>query len=218
MRYIEKTKEPTEFLEWKNLENEDWTPDYNNIPTAVKEILHLSLIREQGFICCYCGKTITPSDSHIEHIKPQGDKKYHTLSLTHTNLLASCKRQSNKNEPLHCGKAKGEWYEEALFIDPTKPECENKFIFTFDGRISPRSAEDIAASKTIKKLALDLPILDNHRRKALSVLDDIIDDTDALESLASAYNRRNTNGQFEPFCFVLLSIIKVLIPHYADPS
>lgn len=51
------------------------------------------LIKDQGFICCYCGQRIR-DDSHtsIEHLQPKS--KYKNSALDFDNLLASCKGSS----------------------------------------------------------------------------------------------------------------------------
>lgn len=59
MKYIRKGKEPEEFTNWKNLENDDWKPNWDdNFQAPEKPIVHESLLREQGYICCYFVKQL----------------------------------------------------------------------------------------------------------------------------------------------------------------
>ncbi|WP_292775105.1 retron system putative HNH endonuclease [Nostoc sp. NMS9] len=88
MKYIKKSEEPESFTVWKNLANEDWQPSWENFSKPQKTDVHDSLLQEQGFICCYCGRRITKDISHIEHLKPR--KTHYNLALEYTNLLASC--------------------------------------------------------------------------------------------------------------------------------
>ena len=58
MRYIKKQQTPPKFTEWKAQANEAWQPFWNskstNFQNPQKEIVHKSLLKEQGYICCYC--------------------------------------------------------------------------------------------------------------------------------------------------------------------
>jgi uncharacterized protein (TIGR02646 family) len=97
MRYIKKQEAPPEFTEWKAQENEDWKPFWNskatNFRNPQKEIVHQSLLTEQGYICCYCQRRINLNNSHIEHFKPKDESCYPELSLEYTNFLASCQKE-----------------------------------------------------------------------------------------------------------------------------
>ncbi|MGK7925879.1 MAG: retron system putative HNH endonuclease [Spirulina sp.] len=97
MKYIKKNEEPEIFRDWKALANEDWQPNWDeNFQSPEKPAVHRSLLREQGSICCYCGREITRETSHIEHLKPRS--LYPDLALNYSNLLASC--QGESTEPL----------------------------------------------------------------------------------------------------------------------
>lgn len=88
MKYIKKCEEPEEFSNWKALENDNWKPSWDNFQVPQKPAVHDALLREQGYICCYCGMRITRDGSHIEHLKPRS--AYPHLALEYTNLMASC--------------------------------------------------------------------------------------------------------------------------------
>lgn len=89
------------------MENEDWKPSWDGLRAPEKSELHEALLREQDFICCYCGMRINRETSHIEHLKPR--TTYPELALEYSNLLASCQGESEEPppEPVHCGHKKG---------------------------------------------------------------------------------------------------------------
>ena len=101
MKFIDKSKEPEEFTNWKALANQDWQPNWDNFQKPEKNIVHNSLLQEQGYICCYCGRRISRQDSHIEHLKPRN--QYPELALNYHNILASCQKEVKPKEPIHCG-------------------------------------------------------------------------------------------------------------------
>ncbi len=71
MKYIIKQAEPQELLDFKAAANDKWTPTYSGLTSIAKKALRESLMKEQGYICCYCERTLTKNDLHIEHFKPQ---------------------------------------------------------------------------------------------------------------------------------------------------
>lgn len=106
MRYIDKTgKEPEAFRQWKE-ENKDileklygdtsittkrlWRLIDRQNGVFNKKALRTSLLKEQGYICCYCGRRILdhPSQSVIDHLLPKSRFKEKTYD--YDNLLASC--------------------------------------------------------------------------------------------------------------------------------
>jgi hypothetical protein len=54
MKYIIKNSEPIEFGKWKALANDNWKPTYSDLRGNEKTDVHISLMEEQGYICCYC--------------------------------------------------------------------------------------------------------------------------------------------------------------------
>lgn len=84
MKSIIKQDEPQEFINWKAMANDDWKPVYDDMGSAIKNVLKQSLMAEQGYICCYCERRLTDDDSHIEHLRPQSEFDEH--SLDYANL------------------------------------------------------------------------------------------------------------------------------------
>ncbi|MBD0346070.1 MAG: TIGR02646 family protein, partial [Coleofasciculus sp. Co-bin14] len=172
MRYINKGKEPESLTKWKALANEDWTPTYDGLCGQEKTDLYNALLREQGFICCYCGMRISRENSdidedtsetgkdtcHIEHLKPQS--VYPELALEYKNLLASCQaeRDTVPRPPVRCGYKKGDWYDNHQMVSPLDENCANFFRYSASGEILPTDELDKqeAAKTSIEKLGLDI--------------------------------------------------------------
>ena len=55
MKHVMKGTSAPKFEAWKALANPDWTPSYENLQNPQKYVLHVSLLKEQGWVCCYCG-------------------------------------------------------------------------------------------------------------------------------------------------------------------
>lgn len=168
MKRIEKEAEPIQFSIWKRQDKMARRPRWNRVPSAIKKSVHESLMREQGFICCYCELRIAMDDSHIEHFRPK--IKFPDLELDYENLHCSCQPDPSRGEPRHCGHRKGSWFDEKLLLSPLEADCENRFRFTANGDVSPRSNNDAAAKTTIERLGLDLPKLRALRAAAIDAL------------------------------------------------
>ncbi len=212
MKYIKKNQPPQDFIEWKKLANENWQPKWNNFQKPEKTSVHNSLLKEQGFICCYCGRRIDLTDSHIEHLKPRN--KYPDLALDYTNLIASCQGENETPPPIpvHCGHKKAEWYEENLMVSPLEENCADFFRYTDDGQILPTKdlTKQAAAKESIQRLALDINKLKKMREQAFEgILDDI--DTlnnDEIRKLINGFEQSNKKGEYEEFCSAIVYILK----------
>ncbi|MCU0757389.1 MAG: TIGR02646 family protein [Xanthomonadales bacterium] len=209
MRYVRKGTAPAAFEAWKAQANADWQPTYADLRQPEKPTLHLALIAEQDKVCCYCGRAITLADSHIEHFRPQ--EPYVTLELDYANLHASCIRETKPGDPLHCGHAKGNDFDETLAISPTEAGCEQRFLYFGTGGIGAADPNDAGARYMIALLKLDLPFLRGRRKE---VLDRIYDPAfletanDAeLELLVQAFRHR----QAEDFGHVIARYAEQLL-------
>ncbi len=209
MKYIKKGEEPESFKAWKSLARTTQNWGYSYLQNPEKRELHEALIREQGYICCYCGMRITRDSSHIEHLKPQSSTDPN-LSVEYTNLLASCQREREPKKPIHCGVAKDDWHDEDLMVSPLQPNCTDFFIYTDDGQILEIDTPDKkdAALETIKRLRLDIPKLNNMREAAIKNLyiDELTDEE--KHKLLQAFEEPNANGQYEEFCSAIAYILK----------
>lgn len=205
MKHVMKGASAPEFEAWKALANPDWTPTYANLQNPQKRALHVSLLKEQGWVCCYCGRSIAQQDSHIEHFRPQ--ERYADSALSYENLHASCIRETEPGTPLHCGHAKGAGFDEVLQISPLDPQCEERFLYTLDGSILARDAADAQADYMVELLQLDISFLRNRREEEVNrVFDPAFLATvtaDELRLLRDAFRRRDEAGRAQSFGHVL---------------
>jgi uncharacterized protein (TIGR02646 family) len=106
MQHIPKNtdNEPTDFQNWKvrKAEKHDllgniavWE-DFR-ADTRIKDVVQEALLKEQGYICCYCCSEIDESKISIEHFNPKSICPK-TDVLDFLNLLASCKSKGSCNE------------------------------------------------------------------------------------------------------------------------
>ncbi len=194
--------------------NADWHPTYAALQNPEKRDLHDALLAEQGYVCCYCGRSIDRDDSHIEHFRPQ--EGHDELALEYSNLFASCIRETKPGAPLHCGHAKGHDFDEKCALSPLEEGCEQRFLYIpGSGGISANDKTDSAAQYMIGLLDLDLKLLCNRRE---SVLKQVFDDAfvegatnDELERLARAYRQRRTDGRLDGFGHVLARYAEQLL-------
>ncbi len=213
MKYIKKGEEPESFKAWKALAKTTPNWGYSYLQNPEKRELHDALLREQGYICCYCGMRITRESSHIEHLKPQSTPDP-DLSVEYTNLLASCQREREPRKPIHCGVAKDNWYDENLIVSPLKQNCIDFFIYTDDGQILDTDIPEkkAAATATIDRLCLNIPKLIAMREEVIkNLLADI--DIDELtdeerQKLVQGFEQPDAKGQYQEFCGAIAYILK----------
>lgn len=204
MKRVIKGIEPASFTQWKALANEEWSPSYAVLRNPQKLELHISLLHEQGYACCYCGNQITLESSHIEHFRPQ--KHFGHLDLEYTNLHASCQGETEEQKPAHCGHSKGSKFAEQSHISPMDDGCESRFRFTLIGEIQSTDNDDAPAKDMIDLLALDIEYLNRRRKEKLEGIfdDEFLADfsTDELEIIIQRC-RQPHSGQHEAFDHVI---------------
>ncbi|MCG7849073.1 MAG: TIGR02646 family protein [ANME-2 cluster archaeon] len=197
MKHIVKDKDTPEFDKWKALDDYEWKKTYDDLVNPEKKEVKDSLMKEQGYICCYCERRLTDDDSHIEHFNPQSNNAVDTLD--YTNMLCSCQDQLEKGEHRNCGNSKGNWFDEDLLISPLDWDCEGHFAYTADGKIHPANESDDAATMTIEKLKLDIGILNDFRKKAIEpFLYEGLDEKE-FSRFVNGYLKKNSYGMFGEF-------------------
>jgi len=222
MKYIKKGSSPSEFEKWKK---DNKTAVYNNVPVDIKEIVRHSLLEEQGYICCYCGARIEKEVTIIEHIKPKGLPEYSKHQLDYDNFLGSCnggtdkrtKQRENGGDlkvirkiPLHCDASKDN---EIINITPLDENCENKFNYFEDGRITGNGSD---AKNTIEILNLNNPILRNIRKNAfraynedIEMIELLVDNSeeDLIIELLNDISCLDGTGKHKPYFYCALNYI-----------
>ncbi len=104
MRFIKKNQQPQSLIEAKKTIP---LPKYDDLDKHVKMDIRISLLEEQGHICCYCMQRIEIDKMKIEHYQSQSD--FPKLQLEFKNMLAACEGEiiTEKGIILHCDSAKG---------------------------------------------------------------------------------------------------------------
>jgi uncharacterized protein (TIGR02646 family) len=205
MRYIHKIEEPQSFSEWKAIESQTPNCTYGNFKNPQKRELHEALLKEQGYLCCYCEIRIARQDSHIEHVWSQG--LYPSLSLDYSNLLASCQGENSPplKKPIHCGQKKDN---ELLKVSPLIPDCAKFFRYTEAGEIlSAQNRDEEAANSAIDILGLNIDKLKRLRKSAIDGLD-INGLTQAeVQQFIQGIRQLNANGQHDEFFSAILYVL-----------
>ena len=211
MIQITKQASPQPFEDWKKV-NRNEKFDKLNANPHVKSILKNALINEQKGLCCYCCTRIKTDNSHIEHIKPKGNKNYSNLRFSYNNLLASCEGFEINNET--CGHNKGEWYDKKLFISPLDNDYESHFTYTFNGKIQGKINNDAKATEAIYRLNLNSYELENARVAIIdSILKDksLVDCVENIEAEIRHYSMQDANGRLEPFYNIIIFTLNYLL-------
>jgi len=197
MKYIIKQQEPLDFINWKANANDDWLPTFAILSDPEKKIVHTALMKEQGYLCCYCERRLRDKDSHIEHFKPQNNPDVDPLDFA--NMLCSCQNQLLKGEPRHCGNLKGGWFDPILLISPFDANCETKFRYKLDGSISPADPNDNAAKETIDRLGLNISKLRAMREQAIELFLNSTPSASELQKFVTDYLQEDSQGRFSQF-------------------
>lgn len=186
MRHVAKQTqaEPSWFAQWRQ----------RNVPvparpaawahfqkTKTRKRLHVHLLAEQGFVCCYCGvrlaappahtaRTQTDETSHIEHVEPKsGPSGNPARALDYDNLLVSCGGLSKSGPRSHCGHAKRDWYDPQRFVSPLDLVCATAFVCEAEGTILPADGDPGgAAGETVRRLGLNCDSLRDRRAQAIA--------------------------------------------------
>ncbi|WRH69100.1 MAG: retron system putative HNH endonuclease [Planktothrix sp. GU0601_MAG3] len=179
--------------------------DYQSFPNPQKRLVRLALLREQGYICCYCCQKIERENSHIEHFLPQS-KTDAELSVTYSNLLASC--GSDQHWPKHCGNQRKN---NPLPVSPLETNCEDYFRYTVEGEIIPTNNLELkdAAKQTIDILNLnnyDLKRMRSEAIQALGIGEELT--KEEAQKLANFYSQLDEQERYQPFCVAILYSLK----------
>ena len=209
MKHIEKSEEPAELSAWKMADKMYLrrNPKWKRFRPHDKIPIHEALCEEQGWICCYCGTEIELKISHIEHLRPR--EYFPDLQFEYDNLLCSCQRELQKEEPRHCGNAKGSWFEEGIMASPLDTDCEGRFEYLENGKIRGVTG-DHGAEETVRHLNLDDDKLRELRKAAIDAAIDGLEifQGEEHQELIGAYLQRSpVTNRFQPFCMAIVQVL-----------
>ncbi len=121
--------------------------------------LRWHLLKEQGYLCCYCLSRIGCRHSKIEHFKPQS--KYPQLQIDYKNLFIACSGDSDTK--FHCDTRKGD--QELSSVD-LLINIENRISYEKTGKI--KSSDPSLEKDLIEILNINSPVLVEHRKQTYS--------------------------------------------------
>jgi len=212
MKHIEKGEEPRSLLKYRKSGN----ADYNRLPKKEKEDLRQALLREQGYICCYCMQRIRENNSKIEHWKPQTPPFAH-LRLDYQNLFIACKgNEGAKKKFQHCDTHKGK---DEITINPADEtkNCEQFVKYRKNGKIY--SDDPIVNKELDGILNLNTQTLKNNRAE---IMGQVINDLTTIKGKNAEWPLRSVrkmirkyegrqgrkNEKFIPLCQLVIYFLK----------
>lgn len=222
MRQIRKDKEPGFLVNWKKQWKKANGRDavYEDLKgTREYFLLKQSLIKEQGYLCCYCEKRIGQegdlSDCDIEHFMPRHpDSRIlsaqecavcKAAQLTYSNLFASCKGE-NADVADHCNHKKDNWFDFKECIALTDSGIGGILGFRQSGEaflLDSRGAE------MVKHLNLNSYVLVQQRKEAFFTMletefedEDLLMDKEYMEAVIGDYENMQ-DGRFQEFCSMI---------------
>ncbi len=209
MKLINKAKEPNSLT----INRKKTNATYDNYPE--KDDLRIALVKEQGYICCYCMQRIEPNleKIKIEHRKPQ--TKNQELQLEYQSLLGAC--MGNEGQPKHlqhCDTSKGD---NEITINPTDniKNCEELIKYRKNGQIY---SDDQTINNDLDKiLNLNMQKLVNFRR---AIREEVINkltnikgkksawDNSKIQKMIEKYQSKDAEGKYKPYCQVVIYFLK----------
>jgi uncharacterized protein (TIGR02646 family) len=206
MKKIIKQSEPRSLVEHRSQAN----ANYENYPD--KDKLRESLLKEQGYICCYCMSRIKLDEMKIEHWQPQ--TKYTSRQLDYKNLLGACMgNQGARPQNQHCDTRKGD---NEITINPIEGDknYENLIKYRPDGKIY---SDDLSINHDLSEtLNLNLGFLKKNRKDALDVVIRKLDEKFSNKTWAKItvqreidkLNTKDENGFYDVYCQFIASYLK----------
>ncbi|OYQ65434.1 TIGR02646 family protein [Pseudanabaena sp. SR411] len=206
MKKIIKQSEPRSLVEHRSQAN----ANYDNYPD--KDDLRKSLLKEQGYICCYCMSRIKSDEMKIEHWQPQ--TKYTSRQLDYRNLLGACMgNQGARPQNQHCDTRKGD---SEITINPIEGDknCENLIKYRPDGKIY---SDDVSINHDLNEtLNLNLDFLKKNRSDALFLVIRKLDEKFSNKTWAKItvqreidkLNTKDENGFYDAYCQFIASYLK----------
>jgi uncharacterized protein (TIGR02646 family) len=239
MKFIEKEKTGIGYRKLLELEKHDGTYEdvKNDISKEnyIRDEVLISLLKEQGYICAYCMREITLSNSTIEHIIGQnyeenGEAIGKANQIKYDNFLAVCKGDSCRNQ-LHCDKSRAKYQKNRpLFSNPLSNQIVQNIKFSETGVIYYKKFLELEKIEKLKKydelgeddnIRFDLHVVLNLncqslKEKRASILKAIKKlskngaQKDKLKKLLDNYENKK-NDKYEEFCEVVIKYINKII-------
>lgn len=205
----------------------NWYVNHSHLPwesikTAKKNILRNMILKEQGFICCFCGskignvlngniilqESVRPNQHNIRmaHITPRSSCL--CSQLDYQNICASCNAEGGTH--IHCDISQDSC---VLPITPLQENCLSYFYFNSLGRINPNpnlsNDEQAKAFETIKILNLNSDNLEISRREIIEEFEDafsdVLENDELYNELYTKLVTKDANGIYNEFYFIVIA-------------
>ena len=219
MKQIIKGKEPLSLIQYRaSIPKQDLKTleKYESSPKNILNDLREQLLKEQGYICCYCMSRIDYPYTKIEHFKPRSI--YREKQLDYSNLfIACCGKKIDKKEFYDCKTPKTKYLEKDLYCDTKKANeelnhinlltnIENNLKYKKDGQIFSDNSNIDKELNDI--LNLNYAILKTNRKDALSQLFIELKKSNwtisSLKSTIEKYKQKNSKGKYRPYCEMIV--------------
>lgn len=178
------------------------------------------LLQNQGYVCCYCNRSITGVGDITEHVEPKSANKH--LVGEYKNLLVACeggqhipatitgsRKAKRLAYPLHCDQSKGN---QTIPISPLSPDCERRVNYdVLTGAVYGDA--DVITMRDI--LNLDNPVLKKERKEEIknwcydgsgNVLSN-----DQLDKVFTKMMTPDANGHYRNLYYVVASAALSLV-------
>jgi uncharacterized protein (TIGR02646 family) len=204
---IIKTREPRTLTEYKKTLN----ATYENMHSNIKEEVRLQLLKDQGFLCCYCMCRLKAEKTKIEHFQSQ--KKYPTLDLDYKNLFIACtgnEGQIFKNQT--CDTKKSDL--EIKNFNLITTDFSKQIQYNIDGHI--KSSNPSIDTELNEILNLNNQILKENRKNVYLAINNNFKKLHnkekfnlyCLNKLRNKYLNKNNKDEFESFFPIAIYFIE----------
>jgi len=214
LKKITKTTEPSSLTSYRSSIAHERLLDanvYEDYPHKTKQgcsegdrnNLRLQLLKEQGYICCYCMSRINCENSKIEHLKPQS--QFRDKQIDYSNLFIACDGgEGLAQNKQYCDTKKSEIELKAIdFLDNIqdylkyKKEAQKVIILS----------NNTDLSDDINTLNLNVDRLAKNRKEAydkvISSLSIKNFSKNAIKKTLEYYKQMH-NGKYEPYCEMIV--------------
>lgn len=179
------------------------------------------LLEDQGYVCCYCNRSITGIGDITEHVEPKSANKH--LVGEYKNLLVACEggqqipptvvgrnqKARRRLYPLHCDQKKGD---RPIPISPLSPNCEWDVHFnTLNGEVYGNHL----VMETVGKLNLNHPVLKKEREVEIASLcydgSGNVLSNEQLDKVFTKMLTRDASGHYHNLYYVIASAALSLV-------
>ncbi len=179
---------------------------FDNLPLEAKDELRQSLLKEQGYLCCYCMMRISVENMRVEHWHCQSS--YHDEQLDYSNLMASCNgNEGHKKHDQHCDARKGN---HDLSHNPSNPDHDFVSLINYLGDGTIQSSNQEFDRELNEILNLNFARLKRNRKSVMEGVHEILRrkagvvTTSHLKRLIRVWQEKDRDGKLKEYCGVAI--------------